>query len=443
VKNRETQAERLQSYMGSPARQRKLYKRTLLVVMSSQLLSGAGLAAGVTAGALLAQDMFGTGYLAGLPLTLFTLGSAAAAMLVGRLSQRSGRRFGLGAGFLAGGVGAVGVVIAATLDLTVLFFVSLLIYGSGSATNLQARYAGTDLAGTKEKATAASLALASTTIGAVAGPNLAESMGVLAQSIGVPSLAGIFILAAAAYTLAGAAILMFLRPDPLLVAKAIAQGQRPPQPPKPSQSLEESNQIPMDKSPRGATPKRGIIMGVAVMVSATVVMAMIMAMTPIHMEHNHFSLGQVGLVIGLHIGFMYLPSLVTGLLVDRIGRKKVAIASGAVLILAALIAAVAPSDLLVPLVVALSLLGLGWNLGLISGTAFIIDAADPSNQAKVQGYADVSISLAAAAAGLMSGIIVAGLGFMALALIGGIVSTLLIVAVVSWRTENPASTFQC
>jgi MFS family permease len=74
--------------------------------MASQLLGGAGLAAGVTVGALLAEDMLGSTRLSGLPAGLFTLGSAGAALLVGQLSQWSGRRPGLAAGYLAGAIGA-------------------------------------------------------------------------------------------------------------------------------------------------------------------------------------------------------------------------------------------------------------------------------------------------------------------------------------------------
>ena len=153
---------------------------------------------------------------------MFTLGSAGAALFVGRLSERFGRRLGLAAGFLTGGIGAIGVVISALTNNILLLFASLLIYGAGTATNLLARYAGTDLANSKQRAQAISIALVSTTFGAVAGPNLVDVMGRFALSIGVPALAGPFLLAATAFILAGLILLVFLRPDPLVVAKAIA-----------------------------------------------------------------------------------------------------------------------------------------------------------------------------------------------------------------------------
>jgi MFS family permease len=96
-----------------PRARQQLQRRTLGVVVASQVLGGAGLAAGVTVGALLAEQMLGTPSLTGLPAALFTLGSALAAYLVGRLTQRRGRRLGLALGFGAGGLGALGVVLAA------------------------------------------------------------------------------------------------------------------------------------------------------------------------------------------------------------------------------------------------------------------------------------------------------------------------------------------
>lgn len=173
----------IRSYVDSPDMQRQLYKRSLLIVVISQIFGGAGLAAGVTVGALLAQDMLGIEGFAGVPTALFTLGSAMAALLIGRLSQRSGRRLGLAVGFLAGGIGAIGVVLAAVSHSIVLLFASLFIYGAGTATNLQARYAGTDLAKPTQRETAVSIAMVSTTFGAVAGPDLVGVMGRFATSL--------------------------------------------------------------------------------------------------------------------------------------------------------------------------------------------------------------------------------------------------------------------
>ncbi|MCM3144718.1 MFS transporter [Brevibacillus sp. MER 51] len=416
--------ENLQSYIDSPDKQQRLYKRTLWIVVISQIFGGAGLAAGVTVGALLAQDMLGSESLAGIPSALLTLGSAVAALLVGRLSQRFGRRLGLASGFLAGGIGAIGVVIAAVANSIVLLFASLILYGAGTATNLQARYAGTDLAKPKQRATAVSIAMVSTTFGAVAGPNLVEVMGRFATSIGVPALAGPFILGAAAFILAGLVFWVLLRPDPFIVSKAIAEAKQVDQS---SPSYLNENQL--------ASNNRGIIVGATVMILTQIVMVAIMTMTPVHMKHHGHGLSEVGIVIGFHIGAMYLPSLLTGVLVDKIGRSTMAYASGVILLAASLTAAFAPVDSMPLLITALVLLGLGWNFGLISGTALIVDATQPATRAKTQGTVDVLIALAGASGGALSGMVVANASFATLSLAGGALS-LLLVPVLIWSHKK-------
>ncbi len=419
VKALDVQTDTIQSYIQSSEKRNSLYKRTLTIVSISQIFGGAGLAAGVTVGALLAQQMLGTDAFAGLPSALLTLGSAGAALLVGRLSHRHGRRTGLTAGFIIGGLGAIGVIIAAIINSIFLLFASLLIYGAGGATNLQARYAGTDLANSKQRAKAISTTMVFTTFGAVAGPNLVNVMGDFAVSIGFPSLSGPFILAAAAYILAGLVLFILLRPEPLVIARAIEAT---------SQERNEKGNLPATDHTEN---KRGIIVGATIMVLTQIVMVAIMTMTPVHMRHHGHDLGAVGLVIGFHIGAMYLPSLVTGVLVDKLGRTAMAIASGTTLLLAGVIGGFAPGDSIVLLIISLSLLGLGWNFGLISGTALIVDSTETSTRAKTQGTVDVLIALSGAAGGALSGMVVAGSSFLTLSLTGGILS-LLLIPVVIW-----------
>ncbi|MCM3732788.1 MFS transporter [Fictibacillus nanhaiensis] len=407
-----------QSNSISSERLKQIYKRTLFVVSISQIFGGAGLAAGITVGALLAQQMIGTDAFSGLPAALFTIGSAAAAFIVGRLSQRYGRRTGLTIGFMSGGLGALGVVISAITNSILLLFVSLFIYGAGTATNLQARYAGTDLASQNQRATAISFILVSTTVGAFVGPNLVDVMGDFASSIGVPALAGPFILSGTAFIIAGLIIFLMLRPDPFLIVKMLESSKN-----KQINKLSITNR-------NQSNDKRGIAIGAAVMILTQLVMIAIMTMTPVHMKHHGHGLSEIGLVIGVHIGSMYLPSLITGVLVDKIGRTVMIIASGITLLLAGVIAAIAPSDSMLLLVIALSLLGIGWNFGLISGTTILVDSTESSTRAKTQGTIDVLIALAGASGGAMSGMIVAYSSYTVLSFAGGILSLMLVPVVV-------------
>ncbi|MFD8099873.1 MFS transporter [Nocardia fluminea] len=395
-------------------------RRTLAVLVAAQIFSGAGLAAGITVGALLAQDMLGSTGLAGLPAAMFTIGSAAAAVGVGRISQRSGRRAGLTLGYLTGALGSFGVVAAAVTGSLVLLFVSLIVYGAGTATSLQARYAGADLAQPAHRARAISTVLVATTVGAVVGPNLTTPMSNMAVGWGIPMLSGPFVLSGVAYLLAALVLWVMLRPDPLVLARAIAQ---PP-----------SDIVDTDAPARWSAP---IVAGTTVMVVTQLVMAAVMTMTPIHMQHHGHGVGAAGFVIAVHVAGMYLPSLLSGMLVDRFGPGLIAVAAAGTLVAAGVAAALAPPSSVAALAVALGLLGVGWNLGLVAGTTMIADATPVATRARTQGTVDVGIAIAGAGGGLGSGVIVAFADYPGLAFLGAGIA-LLIVPALAWASRRPA-----
>ncbi|OAV62411.1 MFS transporter [Enteractinococcus helveticum] len=412
----------------TPQQRQRLHRRTLLTVVMSQAFGGAGLAAGISVGALIAQDLLGTEALSGVPTALFTLGAALTAFLIGRATQRTGRRRALGFGFIAGGIGAIGVVIATQISSPVFLFASLFIYGAGTATNMQTRYAGTDLAPAHRKGTAVSIAMVATTIGAVAGPNLIEPLGDLAERFGLPSLTGPFLLAAVAYLVAGSILVTMLRPDPYVVAKQL-------------QAQDSAQGVEVTAPPVVEKPSRLVRVGALVLVISQMVMVGIMTMTPVHMRAHDHSLGAVGLVIGLHVAAMWLPSLITGPLVDRVGPRRMAISGGIVLLATGLLAAFAPAENLVALVVALMLLGIGWNIGLVSGTTLIVHGTQPDTRAATQGSIDVWYQIFGAGAGVFSGVLMSAAGFGILTVVGGILALIIVpAAVLAPKTHADAVT---
>ncbi|MEV0597874.1 MFS transporter [Streptomyces sp. NPDC050315] len=434
-------------------------RRTLAVLVTSQIFSGAGLAAGITVGALLAQDMLGSTDLAGLPSALFTAGSALAAIAVGRISQARGRRPGLAAGYLTGAVGSAGVIAAAVADNPVLLFLALFVYGAGTATNLQARYAGADLAAPAHRARAVSTVLVATTLGGVVGPNLAAPTGTLAQYFNIPALAGPFLLSGTAYALAALVLAIWLRPDPLLLAHSLHARQQAAAAAAVTAGgtgVGTAGNTPVGAGPVSAQKgarRPGLLLGALTMILTQLVMTAVMTMTPVHMHDHGHGTAASGLVIALHVGAMYLPSPLTGWLVDLsharlcspggapIGRVAVAAASGITLLAAGIIAAAAPGDSVALLALALVLLGLGWNFGLVSGTAMITDAVPLATRAKTQGMVDVAIAVAGATGGLASGIVVSGAGYPILAIGGGILALAVLpaIAITASRTPSPVT----
>ncbi len=393
--------------------------RTLRVLAIAQILSGLGLAAGITVGALLAEEMLGSTGLAGVPTALFTAGSSLGAVAIGRLCQRRGRRPGLALGYATGAVGSLGVVVAAAAGSVPLVFVSLVVYGAGTATNLLARYAGADLASPARRGRAVSSVLFATTLGAVVGPNLVDVTGDLAHAWGVPRLAGPFLLATVAFGAAAVALGTLLRPDPLLLARTMAAAGGPgrPAPPPPG---------PGGETRAGRAPSRALVAGTAVMVLTQLVMIAIMTMTPVHMTAHGHGTQAAGLVIALHVGAMFLPSPLTGRLVDRFGPPRIAVASGLTLLAAGALAALAPPHSVAALAAALVLLGLGWNFGLVSGTTIVTEAAPPETRASTQGMVDVGVAIAGSTGGMASGVVVASGSYAVLAAGGGVLALLLV-----------------
>ncbi|WP_454856306.1 MFS transporter [Promicromonospora soli] len=402
----------------TPPEQRKV----LFALVLAQVFSGAGLAAGITVGALLAQDMLGTAGLAGLPSALFTIGSAAAAVVVGRLSQRSGRRAGLAMGYAVGAAGALGVLLAAVADSIPLLFVALFVYGAGTATNLQARYAGADLAPAHRKARAVSTVLVATTLGAVAGPNLVTVTGSLAAAWGIPRLAGPFGLAAVAYGTAALVLVLLLRPDPLLLARRLGAVERVAAEPAAGSAV-----------PRAAGLPAGVRLGAAVMVVTQAVMVAVMTMTPVHLQHHGHGTAAIGVVIAVHVAAMYLPSPLSGWLVDRYGPRAVSALAALTLLGAGLVAGFAPAGAVWALAVGLALLGLGWSLGLVAGTTLLSRDLPPDGRARIQGNVDVLVAIAGAGGGALSGLVVAGASYPALALGGGALALCLLPLVLGRR----------
>ncbi|MDR4168275.1 MFS transporter, partial [Bacillus paranthracis] len=99
---------------------------------------------------------------------------------------------------------------------------------------------------------------------------------------------------------AGIVLFIMLRPEPLDIANRIAAYKEQNGHDNDSYMVNQKNN------------KRGLAVGATVIVLTQIVVVAIMTMTPVHMKHHGHGLGEVGIVIGFHIGSMYLPSLVTG-----------------------------------------------------------------------------------------------------------------------------------
>jgi drug/metabolite transporter superfamily protein YnfA len=217
-----------------------------------------------------------------------------------------------------------------------------------------------------------SIVLVATAVGAILGPNLIKLTGALARNLDFPALAGPFMLAAVAYVSGALVLWVLLRPDPLLLARSLAAAE-----------ISKEREVTTEAPPASAGRRWSwpLASGAGIMIITQLIMVAIMTMTPIHIEHHGHGIGITGIVIGAHVAGMFLPSPLSGWLVDRFGYLSISVAAGVTLLAAGLIATWAPVDSVSILVLALVLLGVGWNLGLVSGTTLVTDAVPLATRA--------------------------------------------------------------
>ncbi|MDQ3655377.1 MAG: MFS transporter, partial [Chloroflexota bacterium] len=367
-----------------------------------QILGGLGTGSVATVGALLAADLASES-LSGLSSAGSVVGSALIALPVSRLMEEKGRRAGLQLAYIVGVIGTAIVILGALLHFFPVALIGVVLTGGGMAAGLQSRYAATDLSTPQRRGRSLAAVVWATTVGSVLGPNLASPMGRLAETIGIPELAGPYLLTGAVFVIAGGLITMLLRPDPLLIAREVrvAAGDEAAGYVRPKRSVRETfTQI--RAIPAALLGLGSVVVGHAVMVS-------IMSMTPVHLQHDGASLEVVGVIISAHITGMYVASPLVGIGVDRYGRRPVMLVGALLLLAACAFAGTATGHETVQLGIGLALLGLGWSCTLISGSTLLTESIPLEDRPAAQGTTDLLMGIAGASAALLSGLVV-GLG---------------------------------
>lgn len=385
-------------------RLRAVQRRTVGTLVCSQSLGGLGMTIGIAVAALLGEEISGSEKLAGLAQTMQVLGAAVASYLLAHVMGRHGRRLGLTLGYVIGAAGSALCVVAAVVDSFLLLMIATTLLGATTAANSQSRYAATDLAQPQSRARALSLVVWATTVGAVAGPNLTGLAGRAGRALGVPTLAGPFLFGVAGMLAAGLVVLLFLRPDPLLVAREAAL--RPGTATRTGTSWSRVREV-VRTSPGVVAGTSGLALGHAVMVA-------VMVMTPLHMHHGGAALEIIGIVISIHVLGMFAFSPVVGWATDRFGRAAMLGGGAVVLFVSLFVSGTSPAGASYQIGVGLFLLGLGWSMCTVSASTLLSESAPIDARTDVQGAADLVMGLTAAAAGALAGVVVGFLGYPAL-----------------------------
>jgi len=394
----------------------RVQRRTLALLFTTQIIGGVGVAIGIAVGALLAADMGGKA-ISGLGQSSLVVGAALLAVPVTALTRRRGRRPGLTLAYLTGTLGAAIIVLGAWLGSVPVLFAGLFLFGGGNAANLQARYAAVDLAEPATRGRQLSLVVWATTIGAVAGPNLAATADDAVHRFGAATYSGPFVFSALAFALAAVLLWLLLRPDPLLLSRTrdkAAKGESPTVAAAPGGLRVAAAEVFASPAAR---------LGIVSVALGHTVMIAVMSMTPVHIgETNHGDvLTIVGIVLSVHIAGMYAFSLVTGWLTDKLGRRPV-ILGGVALLLAACALAGTAGHGTVQLTIGLTLLGMGWSGTMVAGSTLLTESVGVANRPSVQGLSDLVMGLAGATAGAASGFVVAWSSYATLAMFAALIT---------------------
>ncbi len=146
---------------------------------------------------------------------------------------------------------------------------------------------------------------------------------------------------------------------------------------------------------------------ITAVVSATVAygtMNLVMTSTPLQMMLCGFGVAPSAQVIRAHSVAMYLPSFITGRLIQRLGTHRV-IMAGAALTTACVVINVGFAPVFSTFVVALMLLGVGWNFMFIGGTTLLTAAHSTEERVRVQVTNDILVFGTTACTAFASGAI--------------------------------------
>jgi MFS family permease len=323
------------------------------------------------------------GWMATLPVMGYVVGGAISAPLVARLQRQHGRKRCFQMGLLVAMASAALCAYAVSTRQFWLLVTATVIAGFYNANAGLYRFAGPELVQPEHKEKAISLVLAGGILGAFAGPKLAS---VTREWLNVP-FAGAYValIGVAALSLLALSLIRF--PEHVAPAPGSSSGR-----------------------PLGEIARQPVFI-VAVMGGAIGygVMNLLMAATPIAMQQCKHPFDSAALVLEWHVLGMFVPSFFTGHLIKRVGALPV-MGVGVLLNLVCVGVALSGVDLM-QFLVALLVLGVGWNFLFTGATTLLTTTYRPDEKNKAQGAMDTLVFATMALTSFSSGALVTTQGW--------------------------------
>ncbi len=324
------------------------------------------------------------GWMATLPVMGYVVGGALSTGIVAKVQSRWGRQWSFQSGLAVALISALLCAWAAYSRNFWLLVAATVLAGYYSANGQLYRFAAAELASPGGRDKAVSWVMAGGLLGAIVGPNLAK---VSRNWVEVPFVGAYLALAVVA--LMAAALMTLLRFPPIVAPANRAQGHR---------SLWEIARQPV------------FLVAITGSALSYGVMNLLMAATPLAMQVCGLPFDDAALVLQWHVIGMFAPGFFTGQLIQRFGAIVI-MAAGVVLNLACIAVALSGVDLH-QFLIALFLLGVGWNFLFTASTSLALQAYAPEEKDRAQGAINFSVFAVMAFTSFASGALVTTQGWM-------------------------------
>ena len=319
--------------------------------------------------------------LATFPPSIYVVGIAISTVFAAKVMSVIGRRLGFVLASIGSSLASLLSAYAILNNNFIIFSLSCFFLGTGMAFIHQYRFAAAESVEKQKAPKAVSMLLLAGIVSAFIGISLANSTkNLVSDHVYVGSY-----LALACFTIMPAIILSFYKNTNV-----------------------QSDEINLNKEVRSykeffLDPKF-----LQAMFSATfgyVVMAFLMTATPISMHFIHnISVDKVGIVIQFHVLGMFLPSLITGNLINKYGPSNIMYAGTFFYLLTIIMSFFEPN--FINYLISLILLGIGWNFLYISGTSLLVTTYQDHEKFKAQGFNDLVVFSATAIGSLSAGVLI-------------------------------------
>lgn len=359
--------------------------RNVTVLTCAQALSASGMTVVPLLGGIVGTQLAPQPALGTLPVSLAIVGLALSTVPAALLMRRVGRKRGFIASALAAAMAAALAATALYVHSFVLFCLAAVLLGANAAFTLQYRFAAAESVGPEQVSRAVARVMVGTLMAAWAGPEIALATRNLWPE---REFAGSFLAVSVMYVVA-AMILSRLAPVSFSGSSATVRGSRP-----------MSHVI----------TQPAYLTAVLAGVIAYVVMSFIMTATPIsmHVIDGH-GVDDTAWVIQSHLLAMYLPSLASGWMIERLGIRPMMLLGTLLMIVCVVIDT--RGHHVMHYWWALVLLGVGWNLLFVSGTTLLTTTYRASERHRAQAVNELAVFGTQALASLLAGVAIQTFGW--------------------------------